>query len=98
MAQPELPVRINYQNVRKDFDHNLAMARAHLEELKASGEYASFLAKLAVLIDTSKLPPKQVWTEMNEEHVDALVSDLCMTVLTRITGRLATHELLEEMP
>jgi hypothetical protein len=30
---------------------------------------------------------------MNEKHVDALVSDLCMTVLTRIVGRLATQEL-----
>jgi len=34
---------------------------------------------------------------MHEEHVDALVSDLCMTVLTRITEKLATQELLKEM-
>jgi hypothetical protein len=34
---------------------------------------------------------------MNEEHVDALVSNLCMSVLTRIAGRLATQELLDEM-
>jgi hypothetical protein len=55
MVQPEVPVKFGFKNVRNDVEHNMALARAHLEQLKASGEYATFLAELA---QTSSRPSR----------------------------------------